>query len=172
MRNNRVGINTALVAKILNCSKCAAFARISGDSGHENLGGCVLFYDAGGMVLVVADIYGLPNAQDNCRKGIHAIHIHSGGACSGNADNAFADAAGHFTMNDCGHPYHSGDMPPLFSNCGNAWSAFVTSRFTIRDIIGKTVIIHDKPDDFTSQPAGNAGSRIGCGVICKNVQFF
>ena len=50
-------------------------------------------------------------------------------------------------------------------NGGYALQAFLTDRFTVRDIIGRTVIIHDGLDDFTSQPAGNAGARIACGVI-------
>ena len=58
-------------------------------------------------------------------------------------------------------------MPPLFSNDGYALQAFLTDRFTVRDIIGRTVILHDEVDDFTSQPAGNAGERIACGVIRK-----
>jgi Cu-Zn family superoxide dismutase len=56
-------------------------------------------------------------------------------------------------------------MPPLFGNQGYAFLMFLTDRFTAREIIGKTVIIHDKPDDFTTQPAGNSGNKIACGVI-------
>ncbi len=41
----------------------------------------------------------------------------------------------------------------------------MTDRFHIKEIIGKTVVIHSMPDDFTTQPAGNAGTKIGCGVI-------
>lgn len=58
-------------------------------------------------------------------------------------------------------------MPPLFSNRGYAFQAFLTDRFTVLEILGRTVIIHDGTDDFTSQPAGNAGARIACGVIRK-----
>ena len=58
-------------------------------------------------------------------------------------------------------------MPPLFSNRGYALQAFLTDRFTVGEILGRTVIIHDGTDDFTSQPAGNAGARIACGVIRK-----
>ena len=42
---------------------------------------------------------------------------------------------------------------------------FLTNRFRVEEILGKTVIIHDSPDDFTSQPAGNAGKKIACGMI-------
>ena len=44
-------------------------------------------------------------------------------------------------------------------------NAVVTDRFTISDIIGRTVVIHKSPDDFTTQPSGNAGAKIACGEI-------
>ena len=42
---------------------------------------------------------------------------------------------------------------------------FVTNRFKVEDVLGKTVIVHDKRDDFTSQPSGDAGAKIACGII-------
>ena len=56
-------------------------------------------------------------------------------------------------------------MVQLFGIKGYAWSAFYDKRFTINEIIGKSVIIHSGPDDFTTQPSGNAGTKIGCGEI-------
>ena len=53
----------------------------------------------------------------------------------------------------------------MFGNDGYAWGAVVTDRFKIDQVIGRTVIIHAGPDDFTSQPSGNAGAKIACGVI-------
>ena len=58
-------------------------------------------------------------------------------------------------------------MPPLFWNNGYAFQMFLTDRFTVKEIIGKTVIIHDNADDFTTQPSGNSGEKIACGVIEK-----
>ncbi|MBP3369234.1 MAG: superoxide dismutase family protein, partial [Clostridia bacterium] len=46
-----------------------------------------------------------------------------------------------------------------------AFLAFVTDRFTVSEVVSKTVVIHDRPDDFTTQPSGNAGNKIACGVI-------
>ena len=64
------------------------------------------------------------------------------------------------------HPLHSGDMPVLFSDSnGYAFLAFYTDRFTPDQVVNRTVIIHQNPDDFRSQPAGNAGKRLACGVI-------
>ena len=56
-------------------------------------------------------------------------------------------------------------MPPLFGADGYAFLAFVSSRFTVNEILGKTVIIHSGVDDFKTQPSGNAGEKIACGVI-------
>jgi Cu-Zn family superoxide dismutase len=53
----------------------------------------------------------------------------------------------------------------LATDAMEAWLAFVTTRFTVRDIIGRSVVIHMNRDDYTSQPAGDSGQRIGCGVI-------
>ena len=69
------------------------------------------------------------------------------------------------------HPYHAGDMPPLFGEKGEAFSVFMTKRFRVDDIIGKTVIIHSMPDDFTTQPAGNSGEKIACGIIRRKESY-
>lgn len=63
------------------------------------------------------------------------------------------------------HPKHAGDLPPLLSNHGYAWMPFYTTRFSVMDIIGKSIVIHNMRDDFTSQPAGDSGVKIACGVI-------
>lgn len=108
------------------------------------------------------------NASPNSCKGrIFGFHIHSGSRCSGNGSDPFADTDGHYNPGGCEHPYHAGDMPPLFGSDGCAYLVFLTNRFTVNEVIGRTVVIHDMPDDFTSQPAGNAGNKIACGVICR-----
>lgn len=58
-----------------------------------------------------------------------------------------------------------GDLPPLLSNRGYAWTAFYDTRFGISDIVGRSLIIHENRDDFTTQPAGDSGKKIACGVI-------
>ena len=63
------------------------------------------------------------------------------------------------------HGNHSGDFPVLFSNNGYARMSFFTDKFKPEDIINRSVIIHQNPDDYRSQPAGNSGKRIACGVI-------
>ena len=59
-------------------------------------------------------------------------------------------------------------MPPLFANAGYAFLVFYTDRFTVPEVVGRTVVIHDMPDDFTTQPAGNSGKKIACGVVKAN----
>ena len=90
------------------------------------------------------------------------FHIHEGMGCGG---DDFAETMGHYNPKDCPHPYHAGDLPPLFADAGMAWMAVLTSRFTLEEVLGRTVVIHAMPDDFHTQPAGNSGRKIACGVI-------
>lgn len=99
---------------------------------------------------------------------IYAYHIHSGAKCTGNAEDPFKDTLQHFNPQNNGHPYHAGDLPPLFGNYGFAWNAVFTARFKISEVIGKTIVIHANPDDFITQPSGNSGTKIACGVIEAN----
>ncbi|MGJ0847981.1 recombinase family protein [Tissierella praeacuta] len=70
-----------------------------------------------------------------------------------------------YNENTLPHGNHSGDFPVLFSNNGYARMSFFTNKFKPEDVIDKSVIIHLNPDDYRSQPAGNSGKRIACGVI-------
>ena len=81
------------------------------------------------------------------------------------ANDPFPLSGAHYNPGACEHPHHAGDLPPLFGCNGYAMSVFLTDRFLVDDVIGKTLIIHDRPDDFKTQPAGNAGEKIACGVI-------
>lgn len=149
-----------------------AWAAVRGDQTHPRLLGSVKFFQTQAGVLVLAEVWGLPRQEEN-PSGIFGFHIHSGRSCmgagsqefpEGNASH-FPEAGGHLNPDENPHPLHMGDLPPLFARNGYAWTAFLTSRFTIRDILGRTVIIHAGPDDFTTQPSGNAGAMIACGVI-------
>lgn len=142
-----------------------ATAAISGSPDYPNLSGTMRFYQTNSGVIVMVQVSGLPYNTDKCKSPIFAMHIHSGASCSGNASDYFANAMTHYNPNGCPHPYHAGDMPPLFGANGYAFSVFLTNRFSVREIIGKTVIIHSHPDDFTTQPAGNSGTKIACGEI-------
>lgn len=136
-----------------------AIARIKGSEQYPNIVGMVKFFNTLNGVIVFNDIKGLPQTQTN----IFAEHIHQNGECDGD----FESAGGHFNPTDAPHPQHAGDLPPLFSAGGNALSAVLTNRFTLEQIVGKSVIIHENPDDFVTQPSGNSGARIACGIIEK-----
>ena len=148
-----------------------AIARVWGSDDYPNIRGNVRFYDTPMGVMVVADITGLPKGE-KCKEKIFGFHIHAGHSCTGNADDSFADTLTHYDMGNCEHPYHAGDMPSLFGADGYAFSAFLSNRFTIDEIIGKTVVIHDSPDDFSTQPSGNSGKKIACGEIMGQKNAF
>ena len=104
----------------------------------------------------------------------HAIHVHEKGDCS--AVDA-SSAGGHFNPTGSAHGragtpvHHAGDMDNLTANAeGVADVDIHLSGVTLgggaaNDIAGRAVIVHAAPDDYTSQPSGNAGARVACGVI-------
>lgn len=142
-----------------------AKALIRGSMDYPRLQGYLHMYQLKGGVLVAVEVIGLPISQSECKNDIFALHLHEGKQCSGNATDPFANAMTHYNPNNCEHPNHAGDFPPLFGNNGYALSIFVTDRFAVQEVVGKTVIIHGGVDDFVSQPAGNAGAKIACGVL-------
>ena len=141
-------------------NKPQAVAFINGENTTRDIKGIIKFYQKASCVLVVADIIGLPQTATS----FFGFHIHEGDNCDG---RDFSGSKGHFNPNSTQHPNHAGDMPPLML-CGNtAHLSFLTDRFKVADIIGRTVVIHDMPDDFTSQPSGSSGQKIACGLIKK-----
>ena len=147
-----------------------AQAVVSGGPGYESVSGMVFFYEASGGVLVVAQMQGLPQSGGKCPADVFGFHIHAGTSCTGNAQDPFADAGAHLNPNDCPHPAHAGDLPPLFGCRGYAFLTFFTDRLSVGEIVGKTVIVHRRPDDFTTQPSGNSGAKIACGRIAAGAE--
>ena len=141
------------------------WAVVKGSAKYPDVSGLVRFYETAFGVLVAAEFTGLPVAGGPCQNSIFAFHIHEGGSCTGNESDPFADVGGHYNPQSCLHPYHAGDLVPLFGASGVAFLVFLTDRFRVREVIGRTVIVHHSFDDFTSQPAGNAGEKIACGEI-------
>jgi Cu-Zn family superoxide dismutase len=104
----------------------------------------------------------------------HAIHIHERGDCSA-ADAS--SAGGHFNPGAAPHgkvgagPHHGGDMDNLVANSDGVATVDVhASGVTLgggaaNDIAGRAVVVHAAADDYRSQPAGNAGARVACGII-------
>ena len=135
-----------------------AMACLQGSGEGARVDGTVKLFCHGRGTLVVAEVRGLPETETN----FFGFHIHEGPDCGG-AD--FADTGGHY--NPCGeaHPRHAGDLPPLLGCGGNAYLAVVTERFRPEEVVGRTVVIHLHPDDFHTQPSGDSGMKIACGVI-------
>ena len=147
-----------------NIPEHVAIARIAGSIAYPDIKGYVRFTQMKNGVFVSAEVSGLPCERQN-GSCIYGFHIHSGESCGGNETDPFADSDGHYNPDGSMHPYHAGDLPPLFGNHGYAYMSVFTDRFSVNDIIGKTVIIHKNPDDFTTQPSGNSGEKIACGII-------
>lgn len=148
----------------------AALAHIYGGPLAPQLTGIVCFYDVPGGTWVSVEIHGLPPYQPATNGanpiGPHGFHIHEFGSCEiGDPTTPFQAAGGHWNPTDQPHGNHAGDFPVLFSNQGYARMCFFTDKFKVFQVTGKSVIIHQNPDDYRSQPAGDAGKRLACGII-------
>lgn len=142
----------------------SASADLQARSGSA-VSGKVSFSEAGGKLRVEALVAGLT-------PGEHGFHIHEAGDCS--APDA-ASAKGHFNPagkahgHHAGNERHGGDMPNLVANAaGEARFAGEISGLSLSGasgVVGRSVVVHADPDDYKSQPAGNSGKRIACGVI-------
>lgn len=139
------------------CPQAAASLR--GSTAAPALSGIVQFCQMPQGVLVTAHVSGLP---ENNANGFFALHIHQGTSCDA---DGFPNTLSHYNPSAVPHPDHAGDLPPLLSSSGEAYLSVLTDRFRLADVIGRTVVIHSGPDDFHSQPAGNAGAKIACGII-------
>jgi len=165
MRSDQITPRIAFT-QLLQYERPQAAAWITGSFAAPQLSGLVKFYRTSyGGVLVEAEIFGLPNIEQQGSSDFYAMHIHQFGDCSGD----FSKTGEHYNPSGQMHPYHAGDLLPLLGNQGYAWSAFYDKRFTVDEIIGKSVIIHSMRDDFTTQPSGDPGTKIGCGEIRRTI---
>ncbi len=131
----------------------------------NNVTGRVTFVREGNGIKVTADLEGL-------KPGIHGFHIHEVGDCSA-PDGSSAGA--HFNPSNKHHgaptdtARHVGDLGNLEADkAGKAHLEWLDTLITFEganSIIGRSVIVHERPDDFKTQPTGNAGGRLACGVI-------
>ena len=158
-------------------SGCAALGGATGPRAVANLAptkgntasGTVSFEQHGAKVRVSGTISGLKPGSE------HGFHVHDKGDCSSGDGMS---AGGHFNPLAKGHGHHgaadrhAGDMPNLRSDAyGNVSFSFETTGIAVgsgpTDIVGRGLIVHRDPDDYKSQPAGNAGPRLACAVIAK-----
>lgn len=144
-----------------------AVAVIKSKSG-SSLTGKVTFAELDGKVTMKAVVNG-------ASPGDHAIHIHLEGDCSAEDGSS---AGGHWNPTGEDHgkwnepPYHRGDIGNIVvGSNGEGRISRTTDLWCIgcgdekKDILGKAIIVHQGPDDFSTQPAGAAGPRVGCGEI-------
>ncbi len=156
-------------------SACAAYsagptasAQLSPTKGNA-VSGQVSFTKQGDKVLVAGEVKGLaPNKE-------HGMHIHEKGDCS-SGDGV--SAGGHFNPMAKPHgahehsEHHAGDLVSLQADAnGVARFSYVSGSITVgegaTDVVGRGVIVHRDPDDFKTQPTGNSGPRVACGVVVK-----
>ncbi|MGN0485284.1 MAG: superoxide dismutase family protein [Lachnospiraceae bacterium] len=132
---------------------------------YPNLQGMVKFYRTYGDTRVTAYICGITDASGKPSQSFHGFHIHEGKQCIEGTKEPFASTGAHWNPQNAAHPEHKGDLPPLLANDGVAWMQVFTGRFFPEEVVGHTVIIHDMPDDFHTQPSGGSGEKIACGEI-------
>jgi len=145
----------------------SAIATLVGSNGAP-MGTAVLRQAANGEVTVDVNAIGLT-------EGAHGIHFHAVGLCEG----AFESAGAHYNplnrqhgLQSPGGP-HAGDAPNLVAGTGGAANAsIITDRVTLTpgttslfDADGSAIVIHAAPDDQVTQPSGNSGGRVACGVV-------
>jgi len=136
----------------------------------STVSGTATFTEKNGTVTFTTKISGL-------KPGVHGIHIHEKADCSA-AD--VASAGGHWNPTHTKHgkwtdaEHHKGDIGNITADeNGNATMTLKTTEWCIgcgdetKDILGKGLIVHANPDDFTTQPTGNAGGRIACSAIIR-----
>ena len=149
----------------------SATATIRNAAGEER-GTAQMWQDRDNVVHVEVTVTGLPS-------GAHGIHFHAVGECTATGSTAFASAGAHYNplgrqhgLDNAAGP-HAGDAPNFtVGSDGTARHSFTTDRVsltagstTLFDADGSSIVIHATGDDQISQPAGNSGGRIACGVV-------
>jgi Cu-Zn family superoxide dismutase len=168
--------NALVVIPLLFIAACAttggggptASATLAPASG-SSVRGTVMFAAMGDKLRITGDVSGLA-------PGEHGFHVHEVGDCSA-ADAT--SAKGHFNPAGKKHghfdgaEHHAGDMPNLKADASgvarySADVAMLTIGGGDGNIVGRAVVVHADPDDYASQPAGNSGKRVACGVITSD----
>lgn len=150
-------------------SGARASATLQPKSG-TNTTGTVTFQQQPGGVMMTASISGLPPSS------VHGFHVHEKGDCS--APDAMS-AGGHFNPGGKPHgqmtmpEHHAGDMNNVTADAnGNVRVSMLLPDLSVgteaNGVIGRAVVVHKDPDDYKTQPTGNAGGRIACGVVAAS----
>lgn len=168
MNKMNLGVLLVSAATIAACAHQgngpSAMAMVA-PTGGSSVQGMIHFNQMGdGQVQVVGDLSGLA-------PGMHGFHVHEKGDCS----NDGQAAGGHFNPMNAPHAspdaasHHAGDFGNVTAEAnGEVHTKFNTTSITVHQgmasVVGHAVILHGNPDDLTTQPSGNAGPRIACGV--------
>jgi Cu-Zn family superoxide dismutase len=157
---------TAASSAISNASGPAAVATIEPRSG-STVSGTAKFVPA-------ADGLGAHVEVQGATPGLHGVHIHEKGDCS---DPKAASAGAHFNPNGGAHhggpeqpPRHGGDLGNIEVDSGGKGTLDVVVKGLSvasleNGVVGRAIVVHEKVDDLTTDPAGNSGARVGCGTI-------
>lgn len=170
MSFHTVFLSAAVAAALAGCaaysSGPSATAKLESTRGNTATG-TVTFVQSGDVVKVSGSVTGLkPHAE-------HGFHIHEKGDCSSGDGMS---AGGHFNPGGKAHghhgrgSHHTGDLPSLKADANGVAQFSFESRSirvgsTDNNIVGRGLIVHRDPDDYTTQPTGNAGPRLACAVI-------
>jgi superoxide dismutase, Cu-Zn family len=139
-----------------------ATAKLEARSGSKITGNARVTPTASGVAVMVE--------VQNATPGPHGVHIHEKGDCS---DPAAASAGGHFNPKTAAHHggsgsavRHGGDLGNMnVDSNGRGLLIIAVGDMTMSNVVGKAVVVHEKQDDLQSDPAGNSGARIACGVL-------
>lgn len=157
-------VDPADVDQAARPERLVARARLQPAAGQD-VQGEVLFRETDQGVRVQVVAHGLT-------PGMHGFHVHEIGDCSA---PDFESAGAHFAP--AGHPHgapaaesHAGDLGNVEADANGTVETVIMARHVEldpgqRSIVGRAIVIHAQPDDLTSQPSGNAGARVACGVI-------
>jgi superoxide dismutase, Cu-Zn family len=174
----RATAGVAMTAAAVTLVACAGMRPTAGPSAKAILeptqgntaSGTATFTQKGNRVQVVADVRGLKPNQE------HGFHVHDKGDCSSGDGMS---TGGHFNPLSKPHAHpssadrHAGDMLALKADAsGNASASVEVDTITVAEgptsVVGRGLIVHAQPDDYRTQPTGNAGARIACGVIRRS----
>lgn len=152
-------------------SSASAELHVLSSTGAEGASaGWANFSQDGGKLTIQISLRGVS-------AGEHGVHIHQNGACgtsTANGTTTVGGAAGpHFNPAAAKHPQHAGDLGNINVQSGGTGTlTFTSDDLTLKDgdemsVVGKSVVVHAGPDDLKTDPSGNSGARLLCGVIVK-----
>lgn len=156
-------MNSSTLFSMLTMTKLPeAFALIRGGTEYPEISGVANFYrsrwDSG--IVIEVELTHLPNTSQYSPR-FMGLHIHENGDCSDNLTHTGM----HYNPTNAVHPYHVGDLPSVLNSNGYSYMAVYDGFLSIDELIDKSIILHGKRDDFTTQPSGDSGDKIACGVI-------